>query len=214
MARYLSILVLLFLSFPVLGQNPTDSLETRLLKMYERDQEIRFSLDKISNEWAGKPEMNHKIDSVVNIMHGIDAENQAFVANLLDSLNGWPSDISERAHMAVFIVIQHSPTHFMTKYTPFVKDAYGKGHIDSSMYAIFVDRSLVRSEKMQIYGSQIINGYVWPIEDVENVDTRRNEMKLPPMSDYLQMFKDQGMAVVWQKDMTVDEAKDKMYIRR
>jgi hypothetical protein len=56
--------------------------------------------------------------------------------------------------------------------------------------ALLEDRILMRQNKKQIYGSQIVregNGpwSVYPIADPKNVDFRRAEVGLGPIADYL-----------------------------
>ncbi|WP_029904334.1 DUF6624 domain-containing protein [Prevotella sp. 10(H)] len=208
MKKYLLFHILFLSSVISWAQNPSDNnLEEKLSEMYANDQAVRQDLMELNVQWAGKPEFNAKMDSITTVMLRIDRENQLFVANLLDSV-GWPSGLSFEANMAIFMVIQHSAPEYMSKYADMVEQQYTKGVIIPSLYAIFKDRMLMRADKPQLYGSQIFNGYVWPIEDVENVDERRKQMTLPSMEQYLDMMKNGGNSVVWEKDITIEEIKE------
>jgi len=210
MKKYFIIFILF--SFPVVLFSQEDNkkalLEKKLSEMYETDQSIRKGLGEVNSEYAGKPELKGKMDSVISLMMKTDKENQLFISNLLDS-EGWPSGLSFQANMAIFMIIQHAPRDYMNKYASMVEEEHNKGVIVPSLFAIFKDRLLMYAGKPQVYGSQTYNGYVWPIEDAENVDERRKEMQLPPMKDYLKIFENQSASVIWDKNMTVDDIKEK-----
>jgi len=55
-------------------------------------------------------------------MFSTQANHQAFVSNLLDSL-GWPDNLSDSANRAIFHVIQHAPLSFKEKYSHLLKEA-------------------------------------------------------------------------------------------
>jgi hypothetical protein len=64
-------------------------------------------------------------------------------------------------------------------------------------YALLLDRVLVGEGKPQVYGTQAKRFEAWkgrepvlePIEDEGNVDKRRAEVGLPPLSEYREMLK-------------------------
>lgn len=60
-------------------------------------------------------------------------------------------------------------------------------------YALLLDRVLVAEGKRQVYGTQAkLKGKEFvpdPIEDEANVDKRRAEVGLPPLSEYLRVLK-------------------------
>lgn len=202
MKKYITLSFFLFFSVSILSQEESKILlEKKLSEMYNADQGIRKSLINIDTQYAGSDYLKERKDSVLTIMKKVDKENQLFVSHLLDSI-GWPSDLSFQGNMAIFLVIQHSDSAYMNKYAYIVEEGYIKGSIVPDLYAIFKDRILVYANKAQIYGSQIINGYVWPIEDVENVDDRRKKMNLSSMDEYLKSFG--SNAITWDKKMTVE----------
>ncbi len=203
------ILLFIILSLPIIvafSQEDKQDLEKRLSEIYNTDQSIRKSLGEINSKYAGKAELKEKMDSVISQMLKIDKENQQFISTMLDS-DGWPSGLSFEGNMAIFMVIQHGGPDYMNKYASVVEEEYTKGNIIPSLYAIFRDRILMYADKFQIYGSQIVNGYVWPIEDPENVDIRRKEMDLSPMEEYLKLF---GNTAIWDKNITIEDIKAKM----
>ncbi|MBK5720303.1 hypothetical protein JGH11_05420 [Dysgonomonas sp. Marseille-P4677] len=202
--RLLCLFFFFFMFFSSVFSQESNELEKTLIGMLEKEQDARKNLSSIYAEWNGKEEFQHKRDSVSLVMLKIDSVNQKFVANLLDT-TGWPDSLSPQANMAIFMIIQHSPASYMDKYAPLVKMEYEKGHINSELYAIFADRLLMRQNKPQLYGSQIINNYVWPIQDLDSLDVRRGKMNLPPYQKYLDSFKDSGMEIIWNKELNVDD---------
>ncbi|MEL6659006.1 MAG: hypothetical protein AAFY48_10120 [Bacteroidota bacterium] len=54
--------------------------------------------------------------------------------------------------------------------------------------ALSVDRILMNGNYKQIYGSQLMNGELWPIADTTNLDSIRVSMGMQPMEEYLEYF--------------------------
>ena len=72
-----------------------------------------------------------------------------------------------------------------------MKEAVAKGNASPGSLALLIDRIEILEGRKQIYGSQIgINQnnkayYVLPLIDPDNVDKRRTEVGLGPISDYI-----------------------------
>lgn len=214
MRKYLIILLLILCPFFLFAQseNPDiKELDKQLEEMFEADQGVRKELVRISVEYKDRPELKGMMDSLLIVMREKDTINQKIVSDLLDS-KGWPSGLSFKANNTIFLIIQHGDAEYMNKYAPLVEQAYKDEKIGGSQYAIFVDRIRMYAGKPQIYGSQTIKIsniiYIWPIEDVENVESRRQKMNLPTMDQYLEYFKS-GSEVVWDKNITIEELRKK-----
>lgn len=202
--KYLSLLFIFFMPFMSMLSQDGKALDETLVQMLEEEQAVRKSMSTFYAEWSGKEEFQSKRDSIVAAMLKIDKANQQFIANLLDSV-GWPGNLTPQANMAIFMIVQHSPVAYMNKYAPLITEGYRKGYVDSGLYAIFEDRYFMRQNKPQLYGSQIMNGYVWPIQDLDLLDARRKEMNLSSHQEYLDSFKKSGMQINWNKELTVEE---------
>jgi len=207
MKKILSIFFILNFSFCLFAQSQNETLEKELMKRYKSEQAVRMELSEISNQYSQASDFNEKMENVINKMHSIDVDNQLFVSNLLDSIGSWPKGLSPDANMAVFMIIQHGSPDYMNKYAAMVKEGYQKEFISPDLYAIYEDRLLMHADKKQMYGSQTYNGYVWPIEDIDNLDERRAKMNLPPMQEYLKIFEENGIEIIWDKDKTIDDIK-------
>ncbi len=72
-----------------------------------------------------------------------------------------------------------------------MQKAVNDGHLAPRLLARAEDRLATDRGELQIYGGQIKyypetqSFDVWPIKDPANVDTRRAEIGLPPMSEFL-----------------------------
>jgi hypothetical protein len=105
---------------------------------------------------------------------------------------GWPSTeiITQEGSDAIFLVIQHSDLSFQEKYLPYVVQAVQQKNIPASYQALLEDRIAISKGQKQKYGTQVgtdKNGkyYVEPIQDPENVDSRRASIGLGPLAEYL-----------------------------
>ena len=88
-------------------------------------------------------------------------------------------------------------SYFPEEVLPLVEKAYKSGKLSGQSYALLLDRVLVGSGKPQVYGTQAKRIEEWsggepvlePIKDEANVDKRRTELGLSPLSEYREMLK-------------------------
>jgi hypothetical protein len=92
------------------------------------------------------------------------------------------------------MVIQHSDLKTQQKYLPMMRTAVKEGKTEARWLALLEDRVALGEGRKQIYGSQIYlnkktnKSYVAPLEDPDNVDKRRKEVGLDPLSHYLKQW--------------------------
>lgn len=105
------------------------------------------------------------------------------------------NDIGIYGHMAITMTIQHSDIETQKKYLPEFKKALGRKKIGPVTYAMLEDRVLVKSGKMQIYGTQVMVSSknkiaeLLPVVSPDSIDIRRKSIGLiQPISDYLKQF--------------------------
>lgn len=185
-------------------QNTIDSIEVNydkplqkeLLEILNDDQDIRNQYTATTKEIGYN---NPKVDSLTKLMISKDSINLRKVKKILDE-KGWveKDKVGERANQTLFLVLQHSDLNTQEKYLPMMRDAVKKGNASAGALALLEDRVLLRQGKKQIYGSQIYRNqktnksYVAPLEDPDNVDKRRKDVGLGPLSDYLHQWK-----IIW-----------------
>jgi len=181
--------------------------DAALCEIHKKDQSIRSELIEVmKTNPQNMLRMKARMDS-------IDRANQNYVSNFLDNY-GWPESLSQQANNAIFLVIDHADNNFSKKYFPMVSAKCESGLIPKAQVVTLEDRILMRSTKKQKYGTQtiskLIDGknvvYVWPIENVENVDQLRSSVGLPSMQSYIQMVENMtGQKVVFDKTISIED---------
>ncbi len=166
------------------------SLRQELLKMVEKDQAIRNELIKSGVE--------HPDEAILKRMNVIDAANLTRVKSIVKRY-GFPNPklVGRDGVEAVFLLIQHGDLAFQKQMLPYVKHSFQSGNLSGQSYALLLDRVLVGEGKRQVYGTQGKPFDQWkgkepalqPIEDEANVDRRRAEVGLPPLSEYIKLLK-------------------------
>ncbi|MCK5126564.1 MAG: hypothetical protein KAR42_09935 [candidate division Zixibacteria bacterium] len=186
--------VLLILCGSLWGQSAgeakqNDSLKIVLIEMLEADVSARDLTDSIENQYGDE---SLEFEAVCIRESNLNVSQQEQLAGILDKF-GWPGNslVSPDGCFAAFIVLQHSSHDYQKMILPLVYEALDKKEIAGSYVALLVDRIKMFDGEKQVYGSQVVwdealGGLkVYPIDDEINVDTRRKEVGLPPMKDYL-----------------------------
>ena len=143
-------------------------LKRQLDSVMVLDQKYRMSHDHI--DWNKQQE--------------IDSSNTVFIENVF-SKHGYPgkSLVGEKTNSTAWYVIQHS--NKIAEYLPLIKEASNKNELPKRLVAMMEDRYLMGQGKKQIYGTQGSSygigsdkslDFIWPIEDLDNVDSRRKEI--------------------------------------
>lgn len=176
------------------------SVEKELKEMRTQDQSIRLLLIDAQRK-------KRNIADIKRLMNDIDRKNSVRVTEIIDQY-GWlaPDDIGYEANEALFLCIQHSQDSLIqNKYLPILKEAVQKGAAEAWQYAFLTDRCLMNQGQKQIYGTQRIsrNGvdYLVPLQDINQVDSLRQEIGLEPLSEYM---KDCGLENGWNKEFYRD----------
>jgi len=168
--------------------NPT--LRQELLQLVEQDQAIRNELIKKGIE--------HPDESVLARMKVIDAANTERMRAIVRQY-GWPGPelVGQDGTEAAFLLVQHADLALQKEMLPLVEKSYKSGQLSGQSYALLLDRVLVGEGKPQVYGTQAKRMEEWkgrepvlqPIEDEANVDKRRAEVGLFPLSEYRELLK-------------------------
>ena len=160
--------------------------------IHTNDQKYREKMDEIAEKYGLQ---SNEMKEIWNTMHVTDSINLIKVKKLIDE-NGWlGSDvIGEQGNKTLFLVIQHSDLNTQITYLPILREAVKKNNAKASHLALLEDRTALSHGKKQVYGSQIGQDqktgeyYIFPIEDPDNVDKRRAEVGLEPISEYLKTW--------------------------
>ena len=155
----------------------TAAIRIQLKSIYERDQKTRTKGDSIQ------------------FVDFIDSTNQAYVESLINKY-GWldRSTFGATSNYICYLVIQHAPLEKQKKYLPMLMQSVADSESRAMDLAYLQDRVLMRENKKQIYGSQLVpdndtGGWkFYPIEDEKNVNIRRAKIGLEPMEEYAKNF--------------------------
>ena len=188
---------------------------------YNRILEEVYDNDQAAREWTkGMSSLTaDEIEAYATEMERVDSLNQAIVFEILDK-DGWPSNLSNKANQAIWIVIDHSDLAFQRKYLYLVKEKAEECILEKADYAILNDRVLMGEGKPQIYGTQIkmnativddeiaMQFFLWPVENPIVLDSLRNTMGLSPIKEYLQNSSESiGQEIVWDEKITIADLK-------
>ena len=186
-------------------------LKKELISIYYDDQTIRQQFIEAQKKYGYEGKV---VDSLGKIMVYKDSVNLIKIKRII-SENGWlgKDKVGEQASNTIFLVIQHSDLKTQQHYLPLMRDAVKKGNADAGSLALLEDRTALGDGRKQIYGSQIGTDpttkkqFVLPLEDPENVDKRRAEVGLGPLSEYVKNWN-----IIWdietykkENQVTVDK---------
>ena len=91
-------------------------------------------------------------------------------------------------------VLQHSQLETQIRYLPALRAAIKKGNARPKDYAYIQDRILMRQGHPQLFGTQLSRNpetgkdFIWPIQNVEDLDKRRLELGMEPMDQYIRVY--------------------------
>ena len=183
--RYFLVLLLIFsVSIFAKTNNP---LQESLIQMAHEDQLIRKNIEK----FAGQKIPNELLEKA----RAIDFENTEKLKSLITKYSLLTKDlVGEEGVAAVFLIVQHSPDlKFQEKMLPFLKSSYlNNDGITGQQVALLTDKIMIKQGKNQVYGTQfdVKNKQIIfkPIENIDNVNKLRAEMKMPPLDFYKKLL--------------------------
>lgn len=194
-------------------------LDSLLRRVGERDQTVRKELIRWMQQ---QPVTTDSLYAASLRMEATDAENQRIVADLLDA-QGWPDEISDEAHEAIWLVIDHADLEMQRRYLPMVEEQMRAGRIRKSSYVTLLDRILMREGQPQRYGTQTVSlnrtfvdgkarpvgqsiCYLWPVEFPERLDSLRESVDLEPIDEYLRLVgASYGISCIWDRSLRVED---------
>jgi len=171
---------------------PLDSiLKKDLEQIAVEDQTLRLMLPDVGKKFGNGSNEEKYIWSLI---HRQDSICLMKTLKILDS-HGWvgKSRVGNTANQALWLVIQHAELPTQEKYLPMLKESVVKGESEGWHQAFLEDRILMRSKKNQIYGSQATwdktsgKMKIYPIDDVRNVNKRREKIGLESIEEYAKM---------------------------
>ena len=199
---------------PKSTQNTTAQTDSLLCELHERDQQIRHKLLSVQQAYIAEQQAE-LIDSIVMLVAEqdcVDSLNRVAVDSLLQ--NGWPEGLSEQSNRTIWLIIDHADVDYQERYLPLIEQQAVRGTISPSDYATLLDRVNVRRQRPQRFGTQTgykqrddeVFTFVYPIEDVDALDSLRLSVGLDSMHLYLrQVSETLGTEVKIDSGLTWEE---------
>lgn len=176
-----------------------NATRVELLRMQWVDQAVRKQIQEAIRESG--------TEGIANVLHllklsilenRVDEKNTARLKKLVAE-HGWLHEgrVGEKGAGAAFIIAQHADhdTDFQKKVLKHLYEAYKDENATGQQVALLTDRVRMAEGKPQLYGTQaqFRNGEVQfhPIKDSTNVDQRRANMGLPPLSEYAEKLNEE-----------------------
>ena len=183
----------LFLGFLTCSCGPNTEQPPPTVLAEAREQlEERGRSDQSVREGFG---VGGRVDSAqMALMMRTDSANSAWLRAYVNRW-GWPTSqqVGRENVEAAFLIVQHAvhDTTFMRAMLPAIEQAYRRGDLKGGEVAMLTDRLEVKAGRPQIYGTQLsLKEGRWvldPLVDSANVDSRRQQMGLPPLAEYLRL---------------------------
>ena len=161
------------------------ALRAKLLSIARSDQDIRH---EFLDAYRATPKNQARIDSLSHEMQRIDSINQAQICQILDTDGFAGKEKVGNASSVFWLIIQHSPVEMQKRYFGIFEQAARHGDISLESIAMMDDRIAMFEGRPQKYGSQIVDGHLYPLQDPAQVDRWRQEMGMPPLADYLKQM--------------------------
>ncbi len=148
-----------------------ESIAKELIQLAQYDLTVRERLLK-----------ENKLSQGYNpVMEAVHKENALRLKEIID-LMGWPtkSKVGDQASEAAWLIVQHSisdPSFMKRCYTLLEQSM---GDINPQNIAYLHDRICYFEGKPQKYGTQYDDGVLYPVENKNEVNVLRKELKLNP----------------------------------
>ncbi|MEI6488412.1 MAG: DUF6624 domain-containing protein [Bacteroidota bacterium] len=188
MKLHLLIIALTLTSMELFGQSNIDKkLKKSLDSIMNIDQKYRYLAEAKAKGRKKRIARKYNVSitnfdkDLMRMQKRYDSTNLIFVENVF-STRGYPGRnlVGDKTCMVAFFVIQHNIDKIGI-YLDLMKKAEAEKQLPTKCVPMMEDRYLMNQGKEQIYGTQIYipkgesKGFVYPIQDPENVNKRRKE---------------------------------------
>lgn len=142
-------------------------------------------------EQVYKSDQANRANGFEGIDKAIDVFNMEIVHSLIDKCGSeLLNDLSPKHGSAMFLVIQHSDHNWRLNYSDFLESMVPQNLIKPSQIALLRDRILMGNNEPQLYGTQIKNGVLYKVDNMDSVKVRRQEMGMITLEEYLEELKE------------------------
>ncbi|WP_231460395.1 DUF6624 domain-containing protein [Pedobacter sp. Leaf132] len=192
--RFSIMIVLSLISLSVAGQQKLNSvLVDKISAMFEEDQKWRTEYNKIN--FDEKSDFNE--NTINKKLAETDSINLQLAKEIINKY-GFPgySLVGSEGSNKFWSIIQHCDDDlaFQKKVLLLMDNEVKRKNASASNNAMLRDRVLVSEGKKQIYGTQVRynaalkKSQPFPIENPDQVDSRRKSVGLSTLAEYLKLF--------------------------
>ncbi|AEU35173.1 DUF6624 domain-containing protein [Granulicella mallensis] len=168
------------------GPGIDSSLRAQLLDMGDADQKIRTEVVQAAKVAGKQPDVTQ--------LHATDVKLTSELKEIV-ARAGWPTIhlVGFDASHAAMLILTHSEDRaWQLQMLPSLEKLASASKIDNSQLALLIDKELVASGKLQMYGTQFkfTPGHIamYAVEQPATLDARRTDSMLPPIEVYKQML--------------------------
>jgi len=205
----------------MLGSVSTQALQCELTQMskdleeaYQADQEIRKELMPVIAEYQQTGDGVFKLLLLSKKQKRIDKNNQELLDEWMEKC-GWPDGLSDEAHKAVFMILQHGELEDMKLHIDELESKVQKGFLLPDDHATMSDRIAMYEGRAQKFGTQTFQtsnagnniNTVWPVINQDSLNTWRADVGLPTMEEYFSIARDSmGVEMVIDSTLSLETA--------
>jgi len=135
-----------------------------------------------------KSDQANRANGIEGMDVSIDVANMEIVHSLIDKCGTELLNELDPEHgSAMFLVIQHSDHNWRQYYSDFLESMVPLKLIKPTQIALLRDRILMDNNEPQLYGTQIQNGVLHKVDNMDSVKVRRQELGMIPLEEYLEL---------------------------
>lgn len=166
-------------------------LAQQILTLAAKDQKARYHLFNLEHDLNSSHTAKERARLAIE---AVDRENLLAIRAIFEEYS-FPtrSLVGKEASHRFWVLVQHADrdVEFQEKVVEDLASKYKAGEADVKDYAFLLDRVQVNRSQKQTYGTQVelcLDGSAFvtkPLEDPDQVEQRRAEIGLEPLSKYL-----------------------------
>lgn len=144
---------------------------------------IEIDCEDLDNIYAAVDSSDQAVRQNRGDIAGVDGKNLQVVVSAISKCG-----MTAKHTQTILRILMHSPPEVMSYYYQDIVDYSNKGELSTASVAMIRDQMLVRHGYKQVYGTQILSGQLYKLEDPDNVNERRKMMGIGKIEDHLKIW--------------------------
>lgn len=113
---------------------------------------------------------------------------RAKIISIVDACGVPSPEMGKETVQTFWSMVHHNTREVIAYFYLDLERLVEAGALREGVFALSTDRLLSEYNYPQVYGSQIVNWKLYPIENIDSVDYRRAAVGLEPLEEYLENF--------------------------